>query len=136
MPETTGSQQPKLLDEVRTVLRLHHYSIHTERTYVDWIIRFVRFHRMRSRADLDRFMTFPATTDGGKFLAGLELSWGEEGGEAGGGTASPGGGTRTGTIYAAFAFSARSARPAERVWRRPLTRRNGESGPVALTRSY
>ena len=33
----------KLLDEVRKVLRLQHYSIHTERSYVEWIIRFVRF---------------------------------------------------------------------------------------------
>jgi hypothetical protein len=49
MPDATGSQQPKLLDEVRKVLRLHHYSIHTERSYVDWIVRFVRFHGMRSR---------------------------------------------------------------------------------------
>jgi len=49
------NQQPKLLDEVRQVLRLHHYSIHTERSYVEWIVRFVRFHGMRSRKDL-----FPA----------------------------------------------------------------------------
>jgi len=55
MPDVTRSQQPKLLHEVRTVLRLHHYSIHTERSYVDWIVRFVRFHAMRSRQDL-----FPA----------------------------------------------------------------------------
>jgi hypothetical protein len=34
------------------VLRLHHYSIHTERSYVDWIVRFVRFHGMRSCEDL------------------------------------------------------------------------------------
>lgn len=31
MPGSTSCQQPKLLDEVRRVLRLHHYSIHTER---------------------------------------------------------------------------------------------------------
>ena len=48
-------KQPKLLDQVRQYLRLHHYSIHTERSYVDWIVRFIRFHRMRSRDDL-----FPA----------------------------------------------------------------------------
>ncbi|MEW6682359.1 MAG: phage integrase N-terminal SAM-like domain-containing protein [Nitrospirota bacterium] len=48
MPDLTGSQRPRLLDDVRNVLRLHHYSIHTERSYVDWIVRFVRFHRMRS----------------------------------------------------------------------------------------
>ena len=34
------------------MLRLHHYSIHTERSYVDWIIRFVRFHTMGSRMGL------------------------------------------------------------------------------------
>jgi hypothetical protein len=32
------AETPKLLDQVRNVLRLHHYSIHTERSYVDWII--------------------------------------------------------------------------------------------------
>ena len=37
---------------MRQVLRLHHYSIHTERSYVDWVVRYVRFHRMQSRADL------------------------------------------------------------------------------------
>jgi len=42
----------KLLDEVRDVMRLLHYSIHTERTYCEWIKRFVQFHRMKSREDL------------------------------------------------------------------------------------
>ena len=45
-------QSPKLLDQVRRVMRLHHYSIHTERSYIDWIKRYVHFHRMSSRADL------------------------------------------------------------------------------------
>ena len=52
MPGSTRSQPPKLLDQVRQVLRLHHYSIHTERAYLEWIVRYVRFHRMRSRDDL------------------------------------------------------------------------------------
>ena len=39
MLDSTRSQQPKLLDEVRNVLRLHHYSIHTEHSYVEWIMR-------------------------------------------------------------------------------------------------
>ena len=42
----------KLLDEVREFMRLHHYSIHTERTYCDWIIKVLQFHRMKSRRDL------------------------------------------------------------------------------------
>ena len=45
-------QTPKLLDQVRNVLRLHHYSIHTERSYIDWIKRYVHFHQMHCRADL------------------------------------------------------------------------------------
>ena len=45
-------QSPRLLDQVRQVLRLHHYSIHTERSYVDWIKRYVQFHGMRGREDL------------------------------------------------------------------------------------
>ena len=46
------AQAPKLLVQVRNVLRLHHYSIHTERSYVDWIKRYVRFHHMGCREDL------------------------------------------------------------------------------------
>jgi len=43
---------PRLLDQVRQVMRLHHYSLHTERAYVDWIKRYVRFHQMQRREDL------------------------------------------------------------------------------------
>jgi integron integrase len=69
MPDSTKSQQPKLLDQVRQVLRLHHYSIHTERSYVDWIVRFVRFHNMRSREDL-----FPAEAKIESFLTNLAVA--------------------------------------------------------------
>jgi integron integrase len=68
MPDARRSQPPKLLDEVRQVLRLHHYSIHTERPYVEWIVRFVRFHGMRSRADL-----FPAEPKIEAFLTDLAV---------------------------------------------------------------
>lgn len=40
------------MDEVRDVMRLHHYSIHTERTYCGWIARYIRFHKMKGRDDL------------------------------------------------------------------------------------
>src|ERR1041385_5588275 len=33
-------------------MRLHHYSIHTERSYLDWIKRYIHFHHMRRREDL------------------------------------------------------------------------------------
>jgi len=49
---STSSKDRKLLDEVRTVMRLRHYSIHTERTYCDWIKKFVRYHQMKTRHDL------------------------------------------------------------------------------------
>jgi len=41
-----------LLDDVRRVVRLNHYSIHTERTYSDWIRQYVKFHKMTDRSDL------------------------------------------------------------------------------------
>jgi len=42
----------KLLDQMREVLRVRHYSIRTERSYVDWVRRYVRFHRMKTREAL------------------------------------------------------------------------------------
>ncbi|HTY88685.1 MAG TPA: integron integrase [Candidatus Acidoferrum sp.] len=48
----------KLLDQVREVMRLKHYSLRTERSYCDWIRRYVQFHRMKSR---DELMVEPET---------------------------------------------------------------------------
>ena len=45
-------QKPKILHQVRSIMRLHHYSIHTERSYIDWIKRYIAFHLMKSREDL------------------------------------------------------------------------------------
>jgi integron integrase len=42
----------KLLDQVREVMRLKHYSIRTERSYCDWIRRYIHFHKMRLREEL------------------------------------------------------------------------------------
>lgn len=38
----------KLLDQMREVLRVKHYSLRTEETYVQWVTRFLRFHRDRN----------------------------------------------------------------------------------------
>jgi len=46
------SQPPKLLEQVRSRLRVKHYSIRTERTYVDWIKRFIWFHGKRHPKDM------------------------------------------------------------------------------------
>ncbi|HUQ15737.1 MAG TPA: integron integrase [Gemmatimonadales bacterium] len=48
---------PKLLQQLRRALRVHHYSPHsprTEETYVAWVRRFVRFHGLRHPATLGR----------------------------------------------------------------------------------
>src|SRR5437764_603302 len=47
-----GSKPKKLLDQTRDVLRLKHYSLRTERSYCDWIERFIRFHRLRHPKDM------------------------------------------------------------------------------------
>ena len=47
------SNSPKLLDQVRTVMRRQHYAIRTEETYVQWIIRFIHFHKMRHPQKMD-----------------------------------------------------------------------------------
>ena len=44
----------ELLDQVRAALRLKHYSIRTEQSYVDWIERFIRFNGDRSPQDMGR----------------------------------------------------------------------------------
>jgi integron integrase len=45
-------KKPKILEQIRSVMRLHHYSIHTERSYIDWVKRYIAFHQMKSREDL------------------------------------------------------------------------------------
>ena len=52
------------MEDVRDYMRLHHYSIHTERAYCDWIGRFIKFHQMKSRDEfengeekIERFLT-------------------------------------------------------------------------------
>jgi integron integrase len=44
--------KPKLLDLVRNTIRLKHYSIRTERAYIDWIRRFILFHHKRHPASM------------------------------------------------------------------------------------
>ena len=42
-----GGPPPKLLDRVRTAVRLRHYSRRTEKAYVDWIRRYIVFHQKK-----------------------------------------------------------------------------------------
>lgn len=55
----------KLLEEVRNTLRVHHYAMKTEKSYVQWIKRFILFHGKRHPADMgklevEQFLTWLA----------------------------------------------------------------------------
>ena len=45
--------KPKLLDQVRQLLRLRHYSLRTEEAYVAWIRRYILFHGKRHPRELE-----------------------------------------------------------------------------------
>ena len=64
MSPTTAAvaSSPKLLDRVRWQLRVKHYSVRTEQAYVDWIRRYILFHRKRhpnqmSEKEITEFLT-------------------------------------------------------------------------------
>jgi len=43
---------PRFLDQLREALRTRHYSLRTERTYVQWTRRFILFHNKRHPKDM------------------------------------------------------------------------------------
>lgn len=58
--------KPRLLDRVRRELRVRHYSIRTEETYIQWIKRFIFFHNKRhpsemAEPEVTAFLTWLAT---------------------------------------------------------------------------
>ena len=44
----------KLLDRVRDLIRLKHYSIRTEKAYISWIKRYIFFHNIRHPKDMGK----------------------------------------------------------------------------------
>lgn len=65
MADTSNSDSPKLLDQVRGKIRLKHYSIRTEQAYVDWIKRFIlHFDKQHPKdlgaAEVEQFLTYLA----------------------------------------------------------------------------
>ena len=46
-PHSAIGTPPRLLDQLRGEIRLRHYSLRTEQTYVDWVRRFILFHGKR-----------------------------------------------------------------------------------------
>lgn len=50
--DLTSNAAPRLLDQVRGKIRLKHYSIRTEQSYLDWIKRYIIFHDKQHPASL------------------------------------------------------------------------------------
>ncbi|CAM5797704.1 integron integrase [Rhizobacter fulvus] len=71
-PDDAASQPaapPRLLDQMRHAIRVRHYSIRTEATYVDWVRRFILFHGKRhpstlGAAQVSAFLTHLAVDRG------------------------------------------------------------------------
>jgi len=60
-PAPASRRPRRLMDGVRSEIRVRHYSIRTEEAYTSWIRRYVQFHRRHPRDldgdDLNRFLT-------------------------------------------------------------------------------
>jgi integron integrase len=68
-PANGASDEPRLLEQVRRRLRLKHYSLRTEKTYLYWIRRFIlatgkRHPRTMGGVEVEGFLTRLATEDG------------------------------------------------------------------------
>jgi integron integrase len=42
-----AENKPRLLDQVRQIIRVKHYSLRTEESYINWIKRFIFFHNKK-----------------------------------------------------------------------------------------
>ena len=53
----------KLMDQVREVLRYHHYAYRTEQTYCQWILRYIHYFggkthpRLLGEKDIESFLS-------------------------------------------------------------------------------
>src|SRR2546423_13149844 len=52
LPRQPSPGKPKLLEQVRQLLRARRYSLRTEEAYVGWIRRYILFHSKRHPAEL------------------------------------------------------------------------------------
>jgi hypothetical protein len=50
--ELPWPRPPRLLDQVRQLMRVRHYALRTEGCYVQWITRFILFHGKRHPRDM------------------------------------------------------------------------------------
>lgn len=50
--DSVSTARPRLLDRVRERIRVRHYSLRTEQSYVGWIRRYILFHGKRHPGDM------------------------------------------------------------------------------------
>ena len=59
----------KLMEQIQQVLRYHHYAYRTEKTYCDWIVRYIKFHKCKThpqnmgKAEIEAFLSHLATEE-------------------------------------------------------------------------
>ena len=59
--------EKRLMDQVREVLRYHHYAYKTEQSYCSWILQYIRFYgaqthpKLLGKTDVERFLSHLAT---------------------------------------------------------------------------
>src|SRR2546430_8785127 len=53
LPAAPKQSKPKLLDQVRRLMRLRHYRLRNEEAYVSWIRRYILFNGKRHPRELD-----------------------------------------------------------------------------------
>ncbi|MEO6078622.1 MAG: integron integrase [Steroidobacteraceae bacterium] len=69
-PHSSSNRQvppPRLLDQMRERIRYKHYSLRTEKAYLFWVRRYIRFHALKhprtmGAAEVERYLTHLATT--------------------------------------------------------------------------
>jgi integron integrase len=44
--------KPRLMDQMHEALRSRHYAKRTEKTYCQWVVRYIRFHKLRHPAEM------------------------------------------------------------------------------------
>lgn len=49
------SSAPRLMDQVRETLRFYHYAYNTEKSYAEWILRFIRFSGKKHPREMGKF---------------------------------------------------------------------------------
>jgi len=60
-----NNEKPKLIDQLRNTIRTKHYSLKTEKSYVNWVRRFILFHNKQhpkeiGALEIQRFLNYLA----------------------------------------------------------------------------